>query len=69
MAKNQREVLSKQEAIDRLTRNGVRVVEEFNKDMDRINRLIIWNRPVGLRVRAAIDCLCHYHKFTRAAKA
>ena len=65
---NNRVVLSKQEAMDRLTRNGVRVVEEFNEEMDRIDRMIIWNRPVGLKVRAAIDCLCHYHKFSRAGK-
>lgn len=59
---------TKESAVSCLTRNGVRVTEEYNKDTDKVDRMIVWTRPIGLKVRAAVDCLCHYHHFSRAAK-
>ena len=68
MAKKERKRLSKEEAIGCLQRNGVRVVEEYNSKTDHKDRMVIWTRPIGLKVRSAVDCLCNYHKFSRVGK-
>lgn len=66
MAKQvERKVRSEQEAGDCLARNGVRMDSKLVGD--KMVYTIKLMRPVGLKVRGAIDCLLHYHKGYRLA--